>query len=112
MSAPDHPLSVSKYTRRNALTRLRRSIPFDEPVQMAITTAVILLALWLVLYPIGWLVWAVFHKGAPGAAGNWTAENLKVLVDPEYWQLVGRSLIVGVGTTLFATLIGVPLAWV
>jgi iron(III) transport system permease protein len=65
-----------------------------------------------VLYPLGWLIWGVFHKGAPGAAGDWTAENFSVLLDPDYWRLVGRSLLVGVGTTLFAALIGVPLAWV
>ena len=69
---------------------------FDEPVQLAITVVVVLLTLWLVLYPLGWLVWAMFHVGAPGAAGDWTGENLKVLLDAEYWQLVGRSLIVGV----------------
>jgi iron(III) transport system permease protein len=86
--------------------------PFDEPVQLAITVVVVLLALWLVLYPLGWLILAMFHKGAPGASGDWTTENLKVLLDAEYWQLVGRSLIVGVGTTLLATFIGVPLAWV
>ena len=30
----------------------------------------------------------------------------------DYWRLVVRSLLVGVGITLLATLIGVPLAWV
>ena len=111
MSASDRLLGASG-PNRSALGRVLRSMSFDEPVQLAITVVVVLLTLWLVLYPLGWLVWAMFHKGAPGAAGDWTGENLKVLLDAEYWQLVGRSLIVGVGTTLLATFIGVPLAWV
>ena len=111
MSASDRLLGASG-PNRSALGRVLRLIPFDEPVQLAITVVVVLLALWLVLYPLGWLIWAMFHKGAPGASGDWTTENLKVLLDAEYWQLVGRSLIVGVGTTLLATFIGVPLAWV
>jgi iron(III) transport system permease protein len=84
----------------------------QEPVQAAVIGLTLVIALWLVLYPLGWLIWAVFHKGAPGAAGNWTTDNFKVLVDPDYWRLVGRSLLIGVGATLFATAIGVPLAWV
>ena len=55
---------------------------------------------------IGWLIWGVFHKGAPSAAGDWTVENFRVLLDPHYWSLVGRSIFAAVPTTLFATLIG------
>jgi iron(III) transport system permease protein len=86
-------------------------LQFDEPVQMVISAVAILIALWLVLYPLGWLAWGALHQGAPGAAGSWTTENFHVFLDGEYWNLVGRSLLVGVGITLFATLIGVPLAW-
>jgi iron(III) transport system permease protein len=87
-------------------------LALGEPVQAVIMVAATVLALWIVLYPLGWLIWGVFHTGAPGAAGDWTAENFRVLLDPDYWRLVGRSIFVAVATTLFATLIGVPLAWV
>ena len=85
----------------------------EEPVQFAIMIVAILAALWLVLYPLGWLTWGAFHLGAPGAIGGWTFANFTdVFLDPTYWTLVGRSLLVGIGITLFATVIGVPLAWV
>lgn len=70
------------------------------------------LVLWLVLYPVAWLVWGAFHTGAPGATGSWTFENFtSILLRPSYWVLVGRSLYVGIGITVVATAIGVPLAW-
>src|ERR1700704_2752279 len=81
------------------------------PVDLAITGGVMLLVLWLVLYPTAWLGWAAFHKGAPGDTGGWTLENFSLLLDASYWRLVGRSLLVGTGITLVATVIGVPLAW-
>src|ERR1700730_14784192 len=82
------------------------------PAELLIIGAVMALVLWLVLYPTGWLVWAAFHKGAPGATGPWTLDNFtSLLFDLGYWQLVGRSLFVGIGITLVAALIGVPLAW-
>jgi iron(III) transport system permease protein len=81
------------------------------PIELALTAAVMALVLWLVFYPTGWLAWAAFHKGAPGATGPWTLDNFALLADFGYWRLVGRSLLVGIGITLVATLIGVPLAW-
>jgi iron(III) transport system permease protein len=93
--------------------RTWRKFSFGDPVQLAITAIVTIIAIWLVLYPLGWLTWGAFHLGAPGAAGNWTAANfIDVFLDPNYWKLVARSILVGVGITLLATLIGVPLAWV
>lgn len=81
------------------------------PVELAILGSVTLLVLWLVFYPTLWLGWAAFHKGAPGDTGPWTLDNFSLLLDSSYWRLVGRSLLVGVGITLVATLVGVPLAW-
>ena len=81
------------------------------PVELLIIGAVMALVLWLVFYPAAWLVWAAFHKGAPGATGPWTLDNFSLLFDLGYWQLVWRSLLVGIGITLVAAVIGVPLAW-
>ena len=103
MSTPDQP----PHAARQAF-----GLQLDQPVQWVLTVAAIAIALWLVLYPLGWLIWGAFHKGAPGDIGDWTGENFKVFLDPGYWMLVGRSLLVGIGITLLATLIGVPLAWV
>jgi iron(III) transport system permease protein len=81
------------------------------PAELVITGGVMLLVLWLVLYPVAWLGWAAFHHGAPGDPGGWTLDNFALLADGGYWRLVGRSLLAGVGMTLVATVIGVPLAW-
>ncbi len=76
------------------------------------TAALMAVVLWLVLYPTGWMVWGAFHHGAPGASGSWTLENFgAVFLSRAYWALVARSLGVGVGITVVATAIGVPLAW-
>ena len=80
-------------------------------MELAVTGGVTLLVLWLVFYPVAWLGWAAFHRGAPGDTGSWTLENFALLADTSYWRLVGRSLLAGTGITLVATLIGVPLAW-
>ena len=82
------------------------------PTQTVVTVLVAALAVWLVFYPVGWLVWGAFHSGAPGEGGAFTWRNFAAtLPDPGYWLLVGRSLLVGVGVTLLATAIGLPLAW-
>ena len=81
------------------------------PAEFAILGTVTLLVLWLVFYPTLWLGWAAFHKGAPGDTGPWTLDNFALLFEGSYWRLVGRSLLVGVGITVVATAIGVPLAW-
>ena len=70
------------------------------------------LILWLVLYPLGWLMWGAFHSGPPGAESELTLSNFRaVYLDPNHWLLVWRSVLVGAGGTIFATLIGAPLAW-
>lgn len=82
--------------------------PF-EVITLALLMAVVL---WLVLYPVGWLLWGAFHTGAPGDIGSWTLSNFTdVLFRESYWLLVWRSLYVGIGITLVATGVGVPLAW-
>jgi iron(III) transport system permease protein len=81
------------------------------PAEFAILGTVTLLVLWLVFYPTLWLGWAAFHRGAPGDTGPWTLDNFALLFEGSYWRLVGRSLYAGIGITLVATLVGVPLAW-
>jgi iron(III) transport system permease protein len=100
--------AAARIRTRSALLRSAT----DEPVQFAVMAVAALAAVWLVLYPLGWLIWGAFHKGAPGAAGEATLDNFRaVFLVREYWTLVGRSLLVGLGITLVATAIGVPLAW-
>jgi len=97
---------------RVASIALRLRASGATPVEVITITVLTLLVLWLVLYPVGWLVWGAFHSGPPGAAHAWTLENFKeVFLDPNHWVVVGRSILVGVGVTALATVIGAPLAW-
>lgn len=90
--------------------RLRAS--GTAPVEMAVLGFMSLLTLWLVLYPVGWLVWGVFHSAPPGEGGAWTLQNFReVFQNPGYWAAVGRTLGIGVGVVILSTLIGTPLAW-
>lgn len=111
MASAGHTATFAAPARRGAwLRRFARS--GAGPVETAVMAAVMLLALWLVLYPVVWLLYGVFHAGAPGDAGGWTLANLRaVLLDPEYWRTVARSVGIAIGITLLASLIGVPLAW-
>lgn len=81
------------------------------PAEMVTVILLCMLVVWLVLYPVFWLAWGAFHKGAPGATEGLTLEHFSILLDPDYWVLVWRSLYVGIGITLVATIVGVPLAW-
>jgi iron(III) transport system permease protein len=86
----------------------RWHMPTEEIVSVVVT----LIVLWLVLYPLSWLVWGAFHQGAPGDGGSFTWVHFATMLpDIRYWLLVGRSLLVGLGITLLATAIGLPLAW-
>ena len=88
----------------------RRAPPLST--ETIVTLAVTALAGWLVFYPLGWLVWGAFHQGAPGEGGAFTLQHVAdMLPSLAYWLLVARSLLVGVGITLLATAIGLPLAW-
>lgn len=91
---------------------LRMRASGATPAEVIIITVLTVLVLWLVLYPVGWLIWGAFHNGPPGAAEGWTLENFSaVFADANYWLVVWRSILVGVGVTVLATAIGAPLAW-
>ncbi len=93
-------------------TETARSARWRPPTELIVTVAVTVIALWLVLYPLAWLIWGAFHQGAPGDDGAFTLSHFaSMLPDLDYWRLVGRSLLVGAGITLLATAIGLPLAW-
>ena len=112
MADPVASSAVHENAARGAgfVTRLRAS--GATPAEVITITVLTLLVLWLVLYPVGWLVWGAFHSGPPGAAHSWTLDNFKeVFLDPNHWVVVWRSILVGVGVTVLATVIGAPLAW-
>ena len=98
---------------RAARFALRLRASGATPAEAVTITALTLLVLWLVLYPVGWLTWGAFHSGPPGTLkSSWTLANFgEVFLDPNHWVVVWRSIVVGIGVTVLATAIGAPLAW-
>ena len=71
MADPGAPSVVHESAARRAgfATRLRAS--GATPAEVITITVLTVLVLWLVLYPVGWLIWGAFHSGPPGAAQSW-----------------------------------------
>lgn len=92
------------------IRRLRAS--GATPAEVAIVVVMTTLVLWLVLAPVGNLFYGAFNSAPPGEGGEWTLQNFKeVFSSYGYWLAVGRTLVIGFGVVLLATIIGVPLAW-
>lgn len=92
------------------LRRLRAS--GATPTEVITVVVLTVLVLWLVLYPVGWLTWGAFHSGPPGADSELTLIHFRtVFLDPNHWLMVWHSVVVGIGVTILATVIGAPLAW-
>lgn len=104
--APTAPLALpmSKF-----FTRVRQRLN-EQNVIFVITTVVIA---YLVLVPVGTLVVASFRSNFLGfGTSTWTLHNYSsTLGAPTFPALIGTSLEYSVLVTLFATVIGMALAW-
>lgn len=75
-----------------------------------------LLFVWTLLFvalPMAYIVMISFReRGENGGISQiWTLKNYKQLLDPLYYSIYGRSLIVAAGTTLATLLTGYPFAY-
>ncbi|MEW6229503.1 MAG: ABC transporter permease subunit, partial [Bacillota bacterium] len=93
--------------RRTGLANLRANFR----IEWVVWIIAVAMLLWLVVYPVGMLLIGSFRSGPPGVPSEFTLENHKVFLDPQYWGAVGKSLLVSIGATVIAVLMGVPLAW-
>lgn len=78
-------------------------------VVVAATTCVLL---YLIVVPIGFLIYGSFSTGQPGSPGQLTVSGYsRILSESATYWLIGRSLVYGFGSALVALLIGGSFAW-
>jgi len=84
-------------------------------ITLETVTEVVVVAIvtFLVLYPVGMLVYGSFRSAAPGAPGYFHLENyLSVFNSPWYLTVFSRTIAVGVVSTTIAVLLGLTSAWI
>jgi iron(III) transport system permease protein len=72
-------------------------------------TAVVCLG--LILYPLGILLVSMFRVDVFGQPSRWTLENFTFLASPAMLSATADTLLIALGATLLAGVIGVLLAW-
>lgn len=83
---------------------------FGHTVRYAAFAACLILLLVLIVLPLSLLLYGSVRDAAPGLPGSFTLENYGYLFSVEFGHLLLRSVIIGIGSTLLATCIGVVLA--
>lgn len=67
----------------------------------------------LVLYPIGWLVYGSFRSGPPFESGVFTWTNYaRAYADPDLWRVVWNTMVFALGQATGAVALGTALAWI
>jgi iron(III) transport system permease protein len=83
--------------------------PRSDMVLLVFTAA---LVVYLVLTPLGMLIWNSLKATPPGVPGPLTFDNfINAYSDPTLYPLVANSFIYATGSTLFAFFIAFPMAW-
>src|SRR5262245_10336802 len=82
-------------------------------IDRLISWGVLLGTAWLVLAPLGFLLYAAFRTGYPGQIGTgFTLEHVQIVyASTKYLGPLVDTLVLAALTTLFATPIGLTLAW-
>jgi len=106
------PGSDVPFTRR-ALRSVRSAA--SEPKNF-LFAVLLLLLLWLVVVPVGFLVWGSFSSARPGDSdflsfGSFTFDNFSRAFDSDLAAVLANTFAFAIGTTLLAFLIGTYLAW-
>jgi len=85
-----------------------RKLQFDTLFLICTTTIVV----YLVLTPLGMLLWNSLKTTPPGVPGPLTLENFtKAYFDPTLYPLMANSLVFATGSTLFAFFFAFVMAW-
>ena len=89
-----------------------RSLPRWLSVRTVVITLTVLLLIYLVVVPLGFLIYGSFSTASPGFAGVLTFHTYaEILTEQATWKMVWTSLIYGVGASVVALIIGGTLAW-
>lgn len=100
-------------TGQRALGRARAQ-PFglSLDLEQVVLGGTALVCCGLVVYPIGILVLSMFRVDIFGQPSRWTLENFAFLVSPAMLSATANTLLVSLGTTLLAGVVGVLLAFI
>lgn len=71
-----------------------------------------LLLIWLIMVPLGIVVWGAFRDGQPGQAGVYTLSKFVEAYQGTLVQTVGNTLVFALGASLLCLALGTFLAWV
>ena len=83
--------------------------PRSDTVLLIFTAA---LVVYLVVTPLGMLIWNSLKSTPPGVAGPLTFDNfINAYIDPSLYPLVLNSFIYAIGSSLFGFAIAFPMAW-
>lgn len=90
----------------------RRRLDLRNPLFIAVTA----LLAWLIIAPIGTLIWGSFSSARPGQDDYFSTESLTLdnydrALDSGLWEVLGNTAIFAVGTSLLAFVFGTSLAW-
>src|ERR687886_160052 len=80
-------------------------------VEQLVLGGTALVCLGLILYPLGILLVSMFRIDVFGQPSRWTLENFAFLVSEAVLSATANTLLIGLGATLLAGVIGVLLAW-
>src|SRR5919199_2178238 len=80
-------------------------------VEQVVLGGTALVCLGLILYPLGILLVSMFRIDVFGEPSRWTLENFAFLVSPAMLSATANTLLIALGATLLAGVIGVLLAW-
>jgi iron(III) transport system permease protein len=97
---PANPNSSASVTYRR---------PRSDTVLLIFTAA---LVVYLVLTPLGMLIWNSFKATPPGVPGPLTLDNfINAYLDPTLYPLIANSFLYATGSTVFAFFIAFTMAW-
>ncbi len=85
--------------------------------QLGITERVVLVlvalvCVFLVVVPVGMLLFGSFRTGAPGAPGEFTLQHYLRLAEPRFWRPLLDTVWVAALAAVLAGLVGISLAWI
>lgn len=81
-------------------------------VRGVLVVVTVCVLLYLIVVPIGFLIYGSFSTGQPGSPGHLTTSAYsRILSDGATYSLIGRSLIYGLGSALVALIVGGLFAW-
>jgi iron(III) transport system permease protein len=81
-------------------------------VERAVLALVALVCVFLVVVPMGMLLFGSLRTGSPGAPGHFTLQNYLRLAEPRFWRALLDTVWVAALAALLAGLIGISLAWI